>query len=262
MQLPQTFYDRLEQEGWESDEVNGCDILLIRNDFDVDCEIWPVEDEPDALEFIFHTYEKRGRFQFRIEHQQQDDFIINRILDCYNSESYIALIDALLQNPKLAVYVLKFYQHEKGGETNASKQRVTAENLLTLDAPTFEPIAWIDFYLAGKVSSTLAIPNAHFDAAYQRLAHSARYNQKHLEDFGSLLDAIPHLFYYDPPLDAEGNIIDIPFGSDLWDFEFLELLKDLFVPGSFVILQDDGNVYWKVVVHPDQVEYFREQLCA
>jgi len=254
MQLSQTFYDRLEQEGWESDEVNGCDILQIRNDFDVDCEIWPVEDSPDALEFTFHTYEKRGRFQFRIEHQQQDDFIINRILDCYNAESYVALIDALLQNPKLAVYVLKFFQHEKGGETLVSQQRVTAENLPMLDAPQFEPIDWIDFYLAGKVSSTLTIPNVHFDAAYQRLA--ARYELQ----FGSLQETIANLFYYAPPLDAEGNIIDIPFGGDIWDFEFLDVLKDLFVPNSFIELQDDGNVYWKVVVHPQKIEYFRERL--
>lgn len=260
MQLPQTFYDRLEQEGWESDEVNGCDILLTRNDYDVDCEIWPVEDEPDALEFIVHTYEKHGRFQFRIEHQQQDDFIINRIIDCCNSESYIPLVDALLQNPKLAVYMLKFYQREKGGETLAFQQRVTADNLLTLDAPLFEPISWIHFYLAGKVSSTLTIPNAHFAAASQRLANSVRYNQEHSADFGNLQDAIKNLFSSEPPLDAEGNIIDIPFGGDIWDFEFLTLLKDLFVPGSFVILQDDGNVYWKVVVHPEQVEYFRERL--
>ena len=260
MQLSQTFYDQLEECGWESDEFNGCDVLIAENDFDIHCEIWPVEEASDTLEFVFDTYEKQGKFQFYIEHQRQDDFIINRIIQFYNAESYAPLIEALLQNPNIHISALKFSQERRSGEVSMHKQHVSTDNLLTLSVPVFEPIDSIDCYLAGKIRSSLTLPKAHFDAAFQRLLHSEQYSQELMRRAGNLPTFIKTFFFRDATFDAEGNITDLPFGGDIWDFHLLEFLKDLFLPNSYIILQDDGNIYWKVVVNPERVEYFRERL--
>ena len=140
------------------------------------------------------------------------------------------------------------------------KQHVSTDNLLTLSVPVFEPIDSIDCYLAGKIRSSLTLPKAHFDAAFQRLLHSEQYSQELMRRAGNLPTLIKTFFFRDATFDAEGNITDLPFGGDIWDFHLLEFLKDLFLPNSYIILQDDGNIYWKVVVNPERVEYFRERL--
>lgn len=254
-ELDRIFYDRLEPGGWESDEVNACHILTRENEHGVALEIWPVKGEPHALEIEIRMLEPFGSFLFRVEHLQQEEFVVECIRRTDDAASHLPLIEALLQRPQIRVYTLKYYQENRGEKPKECRRRVTLENLPALDEPEFEPISWINFYLAGKVESALVLPREHFELAHRRIA--AHYDV----DAGGVREVIRKMFYVDPPLDDQGNVVDIPFGGDVWDFGFLDLLKDLFVPGSSMILQDDGHVYWKVVVNPARVEYFRERLC-
>ena len=258
-ELPATFYERLEQPGWEDDFVNRCHILTLENAQGVSFEVWPVKDEPDVVELEVRSSLTYAKFLFRIEHQHQAQYIVDVLIQQAATESHHPLLTALLQNPDIQVYTLKFYQLNQGDETQTYRRQVTAATLHALDHPEFEPIPWIDFYLAVKTSGALVIPVENFSLAYQRLMDTANYGDCALKA-SSLPEAITKCYYAAPRLDAHGNIIDLPFGGDIWDFELLDLLKDLFAPGSGMILQDDGNVYWKVAIHFDRVAYFREVL--
>lgn len=259
-ELPTVFYEHLEPHGWEHDYVNSCHILTLENAQGMALEVWPLKDEPDVVEIEARTSSTYEKCLFRIEHQQQAQYIVDCLIQYASAVSYHALLTALLQNPGIQVYTLKFYQPNQGDETRSYQRQVMLENLHTLNHPQFEPIFWIDFYLAVKISGVLVIPVEKFPLAYQRLVEIAHFKESHVSEVHSFPEAIAKCYYEAPQLDAHGNIVDLPFGGDIWDFELLNLLKDLFAPGSGIILQDDGNVYWKVAIHPDKIVYYREVL--
>ncbi len=261
-ELPPSFYERMEGLGWESDYVNACRILIGENECGATVEVWPIKGEDHALEVELQMTDPFSVALLRVEHRQQDDFVLDCLVRFHHQESYTSLIRALLEHPQVAVYSLKYYQKDRGEKPQECRKRLTPENLSCLSHPDFEPIAWINFYLAGKVTSTLTIPHENLERAYARIVGSERYNEGDALEAGNLQAALEELFYEPAPLDPHGNVVDVPFNGDIWDFDFLELLKDLFVPGSTLVLQDDGYVFWKVVVNPEGVAYFREKLCA
>lgn len=145
---------------------------------------------------------------------------------------------------------------------------LTTDHLSYLFQPKWVPIAAEDFnfYLAAPIETQLTITPENQVLAHKRLLAYVAEHPKSVF-FSETLLATEDLsgFFYESShvktvLDEEGNIINLKQGGDEWIFWELTKIKDYIVAGSFITIQDDGGVFWKVVYYPDRVAYFREAL--
>lgn len=123
-----------------------------------------------------------------------------------------------------------------------------------------------NFYLGTPINTKLLITPKNQALAHQRLLAHIRANPQeflmgnNLLTTTSLGDFFEEGSFVKPIFDEAKNIIGLEQGGDCWVFWELEMISDLVETGSFILIQDDGAVFWKVIYSQDGVRYFREDL--
>lgn len=111
------------------------------------------------------------------------------------------------------------------------------------------------FGLAYLVDSALLLPVNQHDRALDRLSEmhdEEALDYADLEDFFEKRLGIPAVF------NAAGDLIDLEQGGDLWALEEIKALADLMSNDSFVWMQDEGHLFWRIEFEDGAVQVLRE----
>ena len=221
--------------------------------------------KPDACGLILEAQDIRMSFNLRIEYGAQLDFTVELLQKYNGSTNYRGFLQQLLANEGIRLSVHKTYlRHWRGGWSQWSRE-ITADALDGLfSLPEFEPIPWIEFESAQWVAQDVLLPYQNFEQVYQiwKPQMPPDFNPDQCRDlpelFGWLysaesMDAVTY--------DGHYNLTTLPMsGNDEWYLNLWDAVKHLLKPGSSVVLQDDGEVFWKIEFTPERLLYYREKL--
>lgn len=145
---------------------------------------------------------------------------------------------------------------------------LTPETIRTLLEPTFVAIEYADlnFYLGMVIESSFFLASSDLAAAHARCLAglSARTDD---EDLAGDLDemnastTLEELFaasFVEVTTDADGNIVGLEQGGDMWVLDHLNEIADLVRPGSYFLIQDDRSRFWRVEYTVAGPRYHRE----
>jgi tetratricopeptide (TPR) repeat protein len=154
---------------------------------------------------------------------------------------------------------------------DAAARREEARATLAAQARTavLRPVAACDWYLATELEQRIRMPAAHDVAARSAvLDHLAGMPAEALEarclelpELQALptLDAI--FAFFETPLvrDANGDVVRVEQGGDLWAPDLLAAIAPFVEPGSFVSAVDDGGVFWRWEITGGELRFARSR---
>ena len=252
------FDEILSENGWTDEKED--DLRIFIND-DNYWEIWPGE-ESDTFEFLAYT--EFFNYDYVIKYTVVN--IEKILMAIVASQAHDDIKKITLDIVDLGAEVISPKYISEGDDVRIVKVSVTAANFDKLIAPEFKKIEKDDFcfYSAGLVESGIYIDKKDQDDAFKTLVtfinQSGEYenvNQERYSDINVLFNE-----YVETPSvrDDDGNIVNLEQGDEDWAIDFLDVIAEYIRKDSFVILQDDCNILWKIVYDGKKADYFMENI--
>lgn len=223
-------------------------------------------DPPNSYRLRLEGGDRRIHVYLLIVYGDQQNALLDALQDHAGSLDYIGFLERVLSIDDVNLFNLKsYYLHWKGLQRNISRQVQPGQAIELFSVPTvFEPINWIDFESANWVEQNAPLSTKHFATVYQRWLPQmpADFDQKHYRSLHDMLFYLIDVDIQDAAQIEDGYDLHLlPLGgSDNWFLNLWEQVIDLFPPDSYVILQDDDHVFWKIMFTPAGFQYYREKL--
>lgn len=252
------FDEILAKNGWTDEREDEIRIFINDDNY---WEIWPGE-EKDTFELIAYT--EFFNYDFIIKYTASN---IERILkSVVNSQAHddIKKITLDILACDTEIFTPKYLS--EGEEIRTTKVKVTAENFDRLISPDFKKIEHEDFcfYEAGLVDSSIYIDKKDQDKAYEKLVNFINKSGEYESISKDRYPDINVLFneYFETPsvVDDDGNIVNLEQGADQWAVDFLDIIAEFIRKDSYIVMQDDCNILWKITYDGGKANYFIENI--
>lgn len=223
-------------------------------------------DPPHSYRLTLAAGDRRIQVLLLIVYGEQRAALLAALQDHAGSRDYIGFLERVLSTDGVHLFNLKSYRYHWKGLHKDVSQRVQLGQVIQLfSVPTvFEPMSWIDFESATWVEQHAPLSSAHFATVYQRWLPLMPPDFDSRQ-YRSLHDMLHYLIYDTDVLDA-AQVEDgydlrlLPVGgSDNWFLNLWEQVSDLFPPNSYITLQDDNHVFWKIVFTQAGFQHYREK---
>jgi hypothetical protein len=238
--FPAIFYETLEKEGWEIDNINTNDVLTyVTNHFTG--LGWAITADVTGVFYAeLTTHTNLGIFCFKMVYDMEEIPAILQVFIRYQQRDWKNIDKATLNDMFSAFGALSksrgyFIKHiDKTAE--ASEIIMNATNIHQILNPTFQSVELIgDFYLAGVLESRIFIAKENIPLAWKKW-------QEHLKDapsFATIDEYVKENFFSKPTYDEDGNITNFQQGGDDWIYVELEYIAEFIQSGSYFLIQDD-----------------------
>lgn len=249
----------LSKAGWKDDYINEAHKLT----YHYKDSFWQIgSDEATSEPCIeLEVTIKNIRYVFYFEIQDQIETLLQWIVAYQHSTQIVEFVQKILTTTSLRIITRKYTG--SNDEKRLLIKPITLENLKNLSEPDFVAVAVdeFDFYLACTVKSAVYINKEYFPKLIELMEKgNYDYQLKQLSHYADFPSFLRNEFSIEVETDKNGNIINLIQCGDDWILDILVKGREYIRKGSFILLQDDGNVFWRIVFDELDVFYFREKL--
>lgn len=129
-------------------------------------------------------------------------------------------------------------------------------------APTFVPVPDVSWYLAGVFHQDFFVASADLDAAFAAVREAAagvteRQFWDELDGWDTLEELCEMVDTW-PELDDDGNLVGFGWAADGGPFPIFEAMAPWVRDGSFFLLEDDTEAYWRLSFEGGKLVYYAE----